>query len=1426
MQRADLYQIFLIASGVLVTALFGVFLYREIFPEYRIYQDDYLALEEFRTTYTKQPVPPFKTGVKQIVLEKENKGPPVIDRCTSCHVALQIPYFSPTKLAYDLNGNIVRDDEGRPVLTANEDYIWRKLDDKIAELKDEKVIQQLKSQGQEAEVKKRLAEAEKYESLKTAHVGDQVYDVTKVLAMHPLMGHETRPFEYHPIEEYGCTSCHNGNGRGLTTNKAHGPVFDGQYEGEYRGPTPQFTESDPENDPRFAHVFNEKPGHELLFQTEPLFVGALIQAKCMQCHQTSERQLESAATSTSDLAQQRQKRLQVLLNAYNSDKQALSDLLRLQKVIQDKGYEGLMKELKEKLTDYTLPPSTLEHVSSQINYLEKAIKNQPDEDKRRKLASERINQDLIALLGSEGLVRSIEQAYDQKGEEAIDAFLRQHQKDPQAKGTLFDKGEALDLNQDLIQHAQDTAQSFETAVGDQKVLSALMSDVDELTRNYQRGKDLYMSQACYACHRISGFARGGVGPELTRIGESYPWYIKESIVWPQADLKTSTMPNMRLDHEEIEDLMTFLLAQRGGNRAVSQTSQQAYLQAWEAGRKMNWEKPVPPAKMHDLRYAMTVFATQGCASCHRLQGFDSNIGFKGEKDSSDFNEELYRQQEWFKRLFPEVIHLTTYDEQLPGSEIVNQIEKHAAEIDKYIVDNVRQNGILEEINKEHPEVVESLYSNFRYASRAKNHYYETLIEKESDPSKIAQLKAEHQAWQDRVHRVLMTYIQVYGLGRLIGPHLNWSGIYRTDEWLMEHFRNPSAHVPRSIMPVMPFDDTKFYALTYMLDELGIRNRNAVRQIWSLQGFNPQEAYDMHCAQCHGIAMQGNGVIAEWIYPIPKNLHNSDFLRNLTKEQAIYSITHGVHGTPMPPWGEIAQDKPQDIQKAGKKTPVLTAAEIRYLVDWLFSSLPGGEVMRELEGVPKWHYQPHDVLKELKDEGGHLIPLPEKSRKSLQEKELLPEKNLPEENNPPPSDASAISFLPTGEGYYASIRPEVYPRTAPQNVQQENKVEDVFDVLPNQQMPGGYSYYIKKKYYTPHNIQEGQKFFLLNCAVCHGNEADGSGIRGQAMQDAKPRMLTNLDWIESRDDMRLLRSIKYGVPGTSMTPWGDFTNSLQRLQLVMFIRTLSEEHDKRNGLEQALYQTYENDQMAIEDARIGISKQLRSAELESKEVEEKQTGIERRITEGKVDPQEAIKLYERHLEIERKINLLQECDKKLQELKSEVKRERELYFNLGVALITAKGISDDTVNRFLGLIRLNANRYSSDDQKLTLSHDPKTDQEIRKARKAIEQELNDQVAALERQRLVLQGKIHSAERTEELATNQAEIESIKKLKAKLIADTEEALRSIAKQESLLQEFNKLEKSEPQQNKSNEAGQLKKANDGQSNREQAPHSAKNQ
>ncbi|HEY4832926.1 MAG TPA: c-type cytochrome, partial [Waddliaceae bacterium] len=748
--------------------------YREIAPEYKIYQKAYEELENFRSSYTKESPPPFDFGVKQILIENEKAGPAVVDRCISCHVALQFSHFSPTKIAFDGNGNIIKDKNGIPVQERNDQYIWDKLDLKIESLLKES----------------KVAEAKKLQGLKTAKVGDHVYNMAKVLSAHPLVGREVRPFQYHPIEEYGCTSCHNGNGRGLTTKKAHGPVFDGDYEGEFMGPKPSFTESDPDNDPLFARVFNEKPGHQLLFQTTPIYVGALLQANCVQCHRSSEDELKDSI--------------------YDTDARRDSQL------------ESRLQELSQ----------------------------------------------------------------------------------------------------------------WEKSVGGEKIFKAIPSEIDSLTQNFHQGQSLYISQACYACHRISGFARGGVGPELTNAGDSYPWYLKESIVWPQADLRTSTMPNYRLDHKELEDLVAFLLAQRGRNRASSESGYKAEILDWEAGRKMPWEKPINPGMLHDLRYSMTVFATEGCAACHRLKGFGSNVGFKVEADKNekvDFNT-LYKEREWFSKLFPEMII---------GSEIVKVVDKKSKEIDDRIIDNARENSILEEIEANHPGVIESFYSNFAYAARAKNHYYEQLLTKVKSPEEKVQINQDLAAWKKRIHRILMVYIQEYGLGRLIGPRPNWSGIYRSDEWLIEHFRKPSRHIPRSIMPVFPFDDSKFYALTYMLDTLAKKNRDEVRQIWDHRGFDPAIAYKIHCLQCHGEFLHGNGPVAEWLYPIPKNLRNADFLRNFTKENVINSIIHGVKGTPMPPWGEVAEGKMPIYAP-----PVLLESEIKQLVDWLFSSLLGGTVIKD------------------------------------------------------------------------------------------------------------------------------------------------------------------------------------------------------------------------------------------------------------------------------------------------------------------------------------------------------------------------------------------------------------------------------------------------------------------------------------------------
>lgn len=1139
MRRAFYYQIALILLGLIALAMFSAFLYRELFPEYRIYQNDYVAIEKFRSSYTHEPHPSFEKGIKQIVIEREDRGPPIIDRCVSCHVALQYSHFSPTKISRDPDGNIQKDAEGNPIQVPNEEYIWLKLDQKIAALRDEKVIAQLREEKQDSLISQHLKEADQLEALKTAHVDDNVYDVTKVLRMHPLIGQETRPFEFHPIEEYGCVSCHNGNGRGLTTERAHGPVFDGQYEAEFMGYKPLFTESDPKNDPPFSRAFNEKPGSELLFQTTPLFVGALIQAKCADCHQAPSPLFDIKKNSTSSISQ-----------------------------------------------------------------------------------------------------------------------------------------------------------------------------IDALTKNFKTGQDLFISQACYACHRISGLSRGGIGPELTKEGNHYPWFIKESLVWPQADLKTSTMPNYHMDHDELEDLVTFLLAQTGSSRIISPEAYRQTVKSWEEGKKLSWEKPATPAQIHDLRYSMTVFAAEGCAACHRLQGYDSNIGYAVEQENADFNT-LNKEKVWFKTLFPENIL---------GSNLVEVIEKNQNEIDKRIVDGIRAHGILEEIEQNNPGLIASFYTPFKYAMRAKNDYYKNLIEHETDPSKIKEYQSSFKLWKDRVRKILMIFVQEYGLGRLICPRPNWAGVYRSDEWLIEHFRNPTSHVPNSIMPVFPFDDSKFYALTFMLDKLGIINRDHLHEIWGNKGFNPELAFEQLCSQCHGENRSGNGPVSEWIYPLPKNLRNADFLRNLTKERAIQSITHGVKGTPMPPWGEIHGDK----SNGGK--PILNESEISQLVDWLFSSLAGSHSFGEDAGVPKWHYRPEDFLKELRDEGNTLNAIPKK------------------------------------KPYFASLQPTV--------AGQENalSISDLFDVVPSP-VPGveDKGFYLKHKFYTEKNIEAGKTFFEINCAPCHGKEADGTGLRAAVMQEAKPRMLTNLDWINTRDDLRLLRSIKFGVPGTSMTPWGDFTSALQRMQLVVFIRSLTGNVQKREMILNALYQSFDRAKFLIDKSRINEYTIVDKLQKEYEAVKAKRIAEYQKLEKGGADTALAEKLYSQEIDLLEKVNEEKEKDLKFIELKKLVDQEHNLFRDLGFRFL-AKNLDDAILQDYTTLISLN-DRWQNRDNKLILDKSEKNEEQKLQLIEKISISLKEAIRKHVELKDALESQPRSQEKTEKIKVLNADIEGLNKLLELFIKDME-------------------------------------------------------
>ena len=437
---------------------------------------------------------------------------------------------------------------------------------------------------------------------------------------------------------------------------------------------------------------------------------------------------------------------------------------------------------------------------------------------------------------------------------------------------------------------------------------------------------------------------------------------------------------------------------------------------------------------------------------------------------------------------------------------------------------------------------------------------------------------------------------------------------------------------------------------------------------------------------------------------------------------------------MPPWGEAG--------KAGSDgIPVLTKGETKLLVDWLFSQLPGAAVIRDEEEILKWQYRPHDAIEELKREGSEL-------------------------------KGDELSLLPDRSQYQAALSP-------PPDVSQ------YFDIAPP---PVGATeergYYIKQRYYSGHNLADGEAFFKLHCAVCHGNDADGVGNRAIAMEDAKPRMLTNLDWLDTRDDLQLLRSIKYGISGTSMAAWGDQTSTLQRMQLVMYIRSISSDAKLRDALSKALYAAFNRADIAIKNVRIQDSSALTHLEEELRATQEAQWNLQQQARSDTSWTADAVASYQSTLLLEQQIRDHRASDALLQQLQQLILQERQRYEQFGIAFIQQRSnhLPSDSLFAF---IHAAGEQLSYNGTTLTYSNaNAEQQQELGQQLLAI---INKQIITLQKKSEQQQGKIRSALHDEELHHLHNALHTTERLRDELTALLAYSTRSRQQQAQLAAQY---------------------------------------
>jgi mono/diheme cytochrome c family protein len=83
--------------------------------------------------------------------------------------------------------------------------------------------------------------------------------------------------------------------------------------------------------------------------------------------------------------------------------------------------------------------------------------------------------------------------------------------------------------------------------------------------------------------------------------------------------------------------------------------------------------------------------------------------------------------------------------------------------------------------------------------------------------------------------------------------------------------------------------------------------------------------------------------------------------------------------------------------------------------------------------------------------------------------------------------------------------------------------------------GGAVGFDERRLEEPASRARGRTLFREHCALCHGERADGRGVRRQGLVGT-PADFTSPGWRERAEAGRVFQTIREGSPGTSMAAW--------------------------------------------------------------------------------------------------------------------------------------------------------------------------------------------------------------------------------------------------------------------------------------------------
>lgn len=85
-------------------------------------------------------------------------------------------------------------------------------------------------------------------------------------------------------------------------------------------------------------------------------------------------------------------------------------------------------------------------------------------------------------------------------------------------------------------------------------------------------------------------------------------------------------------------------------------------------------------------------------------------------------------------------------------------------------------------------------------------------------------------------------------------------------------------------------------------------------------------------------------------------------------------------------------------------------------------------------------------------------------------------------------------------------------------------------------------------------ERGRALYLRDCALCHGTEADGRGVRREGFS-SPPRDFTDPDVRRRVSPRRMFFEIREGVRGTAMPSWKSLSEG-ETWDLVAYLRSVA------------------------------------------------------------------------------------------------------------------------------------------------------------------------------------------------------------------------------------------------------------------------------